>query len=767
VKMFTDQVSEERFAVLESRLPKLKSVKHPALSRVVEAFVGPPFLAELIDESDSVERFIVHEWVEGFSLAERCSTASNSEILRWCSEVGEGLDYLHRSEHGPFAHRDVHPKNVIITPEGQAVLIDYDTVLSPSSDDFKTRAVLLGTRFSPAEPSPGLEGAQRDDRWSLAKLTLYALARDTSATLRLSDARRAAISVLQGDAADPQGVVDSLCEVIDDKDPGSAKSLFESVRRSEVKRRPIRRSVGRIKVRSRIQVGVIACLVLAVALWVGLSLGSRQRVLSAGQRSNLLSSDSGNSGGGQPLSVDRGTIWATDSGFLSQFNASTGGQSIREVHVPGGTGEVGAIGAHIWVSSFCGAKGSPCLVEYEDRGPRISPIRHIPTDPQAGLPLFMVAGGQLVLPTSSGLLVRDATTGSEDFVVSAQALPGPADEIISSGRYLWLLTSSSRRGPPSIVQMDAHTGAVDQTFPLRGMKNDLLTDLAFDGHSLWMVDLGPDFSGTGTPVPTTVYEFSIARGRIVRHLGGVRQVGRSCSFELAFGLATDGSHLYISSVNYPDRIPTSIAMYDVHSGRCIRRFTAQRFGFGTADAIAVVGQRLWVYSASAIDGSSAQLTWINESTNRFGIATPAISYGTSPTGEYQARGTNLCLTFDTGSADPVPSSGDAVSLEPCDFQASTEQFWGPSQGDFAATNPNQAGDPAPQLCVSDRNGMALLLRCGESNIFLAPDKSHDGSVVVADLSGSYRYLHGTGLGVMTFQRSLKTYFVRHDVPPTE
>ena len=227
VKVFTGEIAPERFEKLRIRGAALSQVVHPNLARFVEAFYGPPFVDVVVDETESTERLCVHVWVEGESLAARCEAAPVLDVLEWGRQAAEGLDFLHGHPLGPFAHRDIHPRNIIISNDGVAVLIDFDTILVDDPRGIETRLLLPGTRFAPIDRRAGLAGAQQDDRWSLAKTVLYALARDPQGHLSVGEAASSAVTNLTGSAADPRGVVDRLVGVLDGKDPASASVLFQ------------------------------------------------------------------------------------------------------------------------------------------------------------------------------------------------------------------------------------------------------------------------------------------------------------------------------------------------------------------------------------------------------------------------------------------------------------------------------------------------------------------------------------------------------------
>ncbi len=247
VKVFTGDIAQERFEKLRQRGAALSQVAHPYLAKFLEAFFGPPFVDVVADDADSNERLCAHIWVDGEPFAVRCAEAPPLDILEWGRQAAEGLDHLHNHSSGPFAHRDIHPRNIIISTEGNAVLIDFDTILVDDPVGTRTELFLPGTRFAPLDRHPGLSGAQRDDRWSLAKTVLYALARDPLGLMPLGEAATAAVTNLAGSAADPRGVVDQLLSVLDGKDPTSATALFQRLMRPIHHRRWMPRTPTRVQ----------------------------------------------------------------------------------------------------------------------------------------------------------------------------------------------------------------------------------------------------------------------------------------------------------------------------------------------------------------------------------------------------------------------------------------------------------------------------------------------------------------------------------------
>ena len=108
-------VSAERF-VAEAR--RVAGLKHPGVVPVFD--VGR--------NGDCC--FIVSEFVEGGSLADRIATSRPTvqESARLVAEVAETLAYAHRQG---FVHRDIKPANVLLDHHGRAMLADFGIAFSP------------------------------------------------------------------------------------------------------------------------------------------------------------------------------------------------------------------------------------------------------------------------------------------------------------------------------------------------------------------------------------------------------------------------------------------------------------------------------------------------------------------------------------------------------------------------------------------------------------------------------------------------------------
>jgi serine/threonine protein kinase len=131
-------------------------------------------------ERDARNAAIVMEYVPGETLAEaKARQAANCfdchEIYQWLEQLCAVLDYAHGEAH--VAHRDLKPRNIMLTPDGRVKLTDFGlaSLLSESLTRVATSANAVGT---PPYMSPqqvlGKPATRVDDIYALGA-TIYDL----------------------------------------------------------------------------------------------------------------------------------------------------------------------------------------------------------------------------------------------------------------------------------------------------------------------------------------------------------------------------------------------------------------------------------------------------------------------------------------------------------------------------------------------------------------------------------------------------------------
>ena len=159
---------EEEGSLLSEARILLGLEPHPLLCRVLEDFFAGD------------RYFLVMDWVGGTTLADLLAEAGGGglplqDVVHYLGQVAEALDHLHRHR-PPVVHGDVKPANVIVTPDGKAVLVDFGISHRQSAEDAASpRFALAGTAgYAAPEVASGQAPSPAADVFSLAA-TAFAL----------------------------------------------------------------------------------------------------------------------------------------------------------------------------------------------------------------------------------------------------------------------------------------------------------------------------------------------------------------------------------------------------------------------------------------------------------------------------------------------------------------------------------------------------------------------------------------------------------------
>ena len=154
----------ERF-LREARF--VAQLDHPNILKVV--FAG---------EGAGLSYFAMHR-VQGDSLQTRLADRGRlpiADVVRLFGDVARGLAYAH--SHG-VVHRDVKPANVMLTPEGRALLLDFGIAkgLAADGSSLSLTGAVIGTPeyMSPEQASGGHGVDHRADVYSLGIVTFQAV----------------------------------------------------------------------------------------------------------------------------------------------------------------------------------------------------------------------------------------------------------------------------------------------------------------------------------------------------------------------------------------------------------------------------------------------------------------------------------------------------------------------------------------------------------------------------------------------------------------
>ena len=148
-----DPAAKERF-IHEAQAAS--SLDHPGICTVHE-----------IEETKDGRMFISMGCYEGETLKDRIAKGplEVAEALDIAAQVAEGLEEAH--ERG-IVHRDIKPSNIIVTPKGQAKIMDFGLAKLAGQTRITKAGTTMGTiAYMSPEQARGEDIDQRTDIWSL------------------------------------------------------------------------------------------------------------------------------------------------------------------------------------------------------------------------------------------------------------------------------------------------------------------------------------------------------------------------------------------------------------------------------------------------------------------------------------------------------------------------------------------------------------------------------------------------------------------------
>jgi serine/threonine-protein kinase len=92
----------------------LARLRHPNLPRVIDHFFEP-----------NGPQYLVMDYIEGEdleTLREQQGALPETQVRAWLDQILDAVAYLHAQN---VIHRDIKPENIKITPNGQAMLVDF------------------------------------------------------------------------------------------------------------------------------------------------------------------------------------------------------------------------------------------------------------------------------------------------------------------------------------------------------------------------------------------------------------------------------------------------------------------------------------------------------------------------------------------------------------------------------------------------------------------------------------------------------------------
>jgi serine/threonine-protein kinase len=130
----------------------LKNLKHAHL----------PQLYDFLEDASGI--YTVMEFIPGRSFSETLKAGarySQPDAVRWAEQLADALEYLH-SQDPPVLHSDIKPGNIMLTPQGDTCLIDFNISLVLTGDGAQAAGLSHGYA-SPEQygPPPMPQGQAR------------------------------------------------------------------------------------------------------------------------------------------------------------------------------------------------------------------------------------------------------------------------------------------------------------------------------------------------------------------------------------------------------------------------------------------------------------------------------------------------------------------------------------------------------------------------------------------------------------------------------
>jgi len=205
---------------IDCEVGTLSKLKHPNIVSVLDAGVvaGHPYVATAL-----VDGLPMNEYV-------RTSPPSERQIADWLVALAEGLHEAHKRG---VIHRDLKPNNVIVTPEGKPMLIDFGLASLVTAYQTQGRKDASGT-FPFMAPEQARRDAQADHRvdvFGLGALLKYLLVGKgpySGAESAMKAARAGKVWVIS-DAVGGSRARRALCKIANKALSPNARNRFQNM----------------------------------------------------------------------------------------------------------------------------------------------------------------------------------------------------------------------------------------------------------------------------------------------------------------------------------------------------------------------------------------------------------------------------------------------------------------------------------------------------------------------------------------------------------
>jgi eukaryotic-like serine/threonine-protein kinase len=159
----------------EREVGLLSRVQHPSLTQLLDR-------GWWTASTGAVHPYVVMEWIRGQTLYEwgRRYNPTSRQVMKVVAQLAWGLEVVHRAE---GLHRDVRGDNIVVEPEGRAVLTDFgsctwrgatpltERVMPPNTREYRSPEALLFEWKNWGNKNARYEAQTADDLYALAVST--------------------------------------------------------------------------------------------------------------------------------------------------------------------------------------------------------------------------------------------------------------------------------------------------------------------------------------------------------------------------------------------------------------------------------------------------------------------------------------------------------------------------------------------------------------------------------------------------------------------
>jgi hypothetical protein len=155
--------------------------------------------------------------------------ATFEDRLRCLVEVAQAVEHLHSGTSNSgvvLLHRDIKPGNVVVTPEGSAVLVDFGLLRAEGPDMTEPPAWTV-PYVAPEVLEDPTRTSRASDVWALAATALFAFTGKTPSASRPGWMRQCLVEHITGRVACPEAVAEAVLSVLEEHEPGRRPSAGE------------------------------------------------------------------------------------------------------------------------------------------------------------------------------------------------------------------------------------------------------------------------------------------------------------------------------------------------------------------------------------------------------------------------------------------------------------------------------------------------------------------------------------------------------------